>query len=506
MDLCSCGSKNKVMFQCEEQTCPSFGRQKLYCPLCMIPQKHPHIPIMIALKSQNVTDEWNSLRQDIKNLHRRLTEWMELHGAIVELLDGFLTNEEHTLSFQIERVKILNTNVESFYEQHVSESSARGEILKLQELNPSLNAFNERLNSLKYLNKIGPAVLWTTYSEVLHLISHQQVLERLSQANFQIFLKLKLHRVQLSLNDVLNNRVIPSGLLQILENPELSISQIISSLHEKLQYATNNQQATVIDSIKVAGIRSDLDAIGVSLMFTGLLEKFKNLESQIINNQNIKITELAQKNEQLEERLSTLIHSQLEEFKVEFQAQKLQIQSFQESFDKRNKIQCSKILADEAMQNKIKTFFEQSGMALKYSCLLFRGSIDSFTSKIFHQLCDNRTNTLTIVKSTDGKIVGGFTTQTWNHSGYKQDGSAWLFNMQANNIFKVKPSANAIFAYSSYGPTFGNGHDLIIHDNCNSNSSSYANASSYDYNGSGNLFLTQAQAKFQVQEIEVYQL
>ncbi len=32
-----------------------------------------------------------------------------------------------------------------------------------------------------------------------------------------------------------------------------------------------------------------------------------------------------------------------------------------------------------------------------------------------------------------------------------------------------------IYCNSTYGPTFGNGHDLVIHDQCNSNRSSYAN-------------------------------
>ncbi|TNV80364.1 hypothetical protein FGO68_gene12805 [Halteria grandinella] len=146
-------------------------------------------------------------------------------------------------------------------------------------------------------------------------------------------------------------------------------------------------------------------------------------------------------------------------------------------------------------------------MPLTYSCLLYRGSTDSFMARVFHPLCDNRTNTLTIIKSTDGKIVGGFTTQPWNHGGFnKQDGSAWLFNIQANNKFKIKQGgANAIYASSSYGPTFGN-HDLYISNNCNSNTSNYVNACSYDYNGSGNLFLTSGQVNFQVQEIEVYQV
>ena len=43
----------------------------------------------------------------------------------------------------------------------------------------------------------------------------------------------------------------------------------------------------------------------------------------------------------------------------------------------------------------------------------------------------------------------------------------------------TKPSY-AIYKYSSYGPTFGNGHDINIKNNANSNTNSYTYFG-YDY-------------------------
>ena len=37
----------------------------------------------------------------------------------------------------------------------------------------------------------------------------------------------------------------------------------------------------------------------------------------------------------------------------------------------------------------------------------------------------------------------------------------------------VADPSNAIYRYPSYGPTFGGGHDIHIHDNANSNTGSY---------------------------------
>ncbi|TNV80432.1 hypothetical protein FGO68_gene8541 [Halteria grandinella] len=198
MGLSSCGSEEKVMLQCDEKACPSYGKQPLYCPECATQERHPHAPIFIAKKSKNVTNDWNNLRQDVRQLNQKVINWMSAHRPLVEVLDPILTNAEKKLRFQIEKLQLLNNNIESFYEQEVAESCAKGEIMKLQELIPSLNGFKERLQALDYLKNIGTLVLWKTYSEILHLVSQSHVLEKLSQENYDIFIKLKLYKVQLT--------------------------------------------------------------------------------------------------------------------------------------------------------------------------------------------------------------------------------------------------------------------------------------------------------------------
>ena len=49
--------------------------------------------------------------------------------------------------------------------------------------------------------------------------------------------------------------------------------------------------------------------------------------------------------------------------------------------------------------------------------LLFRATEHGFTATKFHELCDNKGKTLTIVKSTNNKIFGGYTPLNWNTSG-----------------------------------------------------------------------------------------
>ena len=45
--------------------------------------------------------------------------------------------------------------------------------------------------------------------------------------------------------------------------------------------------------------------------------------------------------------------------------------------------------------------------------LLYRGSRDGWDAKDFHRLCDNQGPTVTLVKSSAGRISGGFTTVSW---------------------------------------------------------------------------------------------
>ena len=53
----------------------------------------------------------------------------------------------------------------------------------------------------------------------------------------------------------------------------------------------------------------------------------------------------------------------------------------------------------------------------KIEGLLYRGSRDGFGVDNFHRLCDNKGNTLTVVKSTKDNVFGGFTDIDFDISG-----------------------------------------------------------------------------------------
>jgi len=50
---------------------------------------------------------------------------------------------------------------------------------------------------------------------------------------------------------------------------------------------------------------------------------------------------------------------------------------------------------------------------LRDTSLLYRGSRDGFKAKNFHDCCDNKGATLTLVKGEDGRVFGGYTDISW---------------------------------------------------------------------------------------------
>ncbi|TNV79950.1 hypothetical protein FGO68_gene11134 [Halteria grandinella] len=278
MELCSCGSEEKVMFHCDYRACPFYQVQKLYCHECMVPEKHDHRPGLIAKKSKNMTDEWNKLRQDISKLRSSCTQWMQINEPLVKILDKHLPNPEKSMLFKFNQLEELNTHVEEYFQHNVAEISAKGEIIKLEQLNPSLNTFRERLQELEPLRFVGPSVLWEVYQEEFSKVRYQEVLEKLSQANIETFIKLKLRRVLVSLNEVLRKfQLVEYNQQEYLENPQLSIHEIVQKINQQVQNLANNIPQLDSEQIKVELIRSELDTIGVSLMLS-------ELKSQVVNN------------------------------------------------------------------------------------------------------------------------------------------------------------------------------------------------------------------------------
>ncbi|CDW73285.1 UNKNOWN [Stylonychia lemnae] len=122
--------------------------------------------------------------------------------------------------------------------------------------------------------------------------------------------------------------------------------------------------------------------------------------------------------------------------------------------------------------------FVQSLLAKQYSMsiLCYRASVNGWSTQNFHSACDFKGPTLSIIKSSTGKVAGGYTSQSWKSvNNYVVDKEAFLFSAD-NQVQITNPNGqNAIYDHVSYGPTFGGGHDLYVAAGANSNQNSYTN-------------------------------
>jgi len=149
--------------------------------------------------------------------------------------------------------------------------------------------------------------------------------------------------------------------------------------------------------------------------------------------------------------------------------------------------------------------------------LIYQGTRDGFNSVNFHQKCDNKGETLTVIKSTASYLFGGYTPITWTSRGnYAWDQRTFIFTL--TNPYNTAPTkftntgprndnAYSIYDNSSYGPTFGGGNDIYVANQCNQNNSSGTGFphSFADSIGQGNNTFT-GSTNFQVSEIEVFEV
>ena len=141
----------------------------------------------------------------------------------------------------------------------------------------------------------------------------------------------------------------------------------------------------------------------------------------------------------------------------------------------------------------------------KYT-LLFRATRDGYRASNFHSKCDGKTNTVTLVETMTGRRFGGFTDAQWDQSSsYKTGSNGFIFSLDNNEIYYNKDNRYNINCNSSYGPTFGGGHDFYICDSCNSSNSSYDNSGN-SYETNGKQYALAGSSSFLVRDYEIFQL
>jgi len=157
--------------------------------------------------------------------------------------------------------------------------------------------------------------------------------------------------------------------------------------------------------------------------------------------------------------------------------------------------------------------------------LKYRASRDGFDEQNFDTKCYEESNTLTIIKTTNGNIFGVFAEKAWAQSPVV-DSEAFIISLINKEIKPFKamissahPYQNSGYNYYALSPSYGMsfGHDscrvtfdISISSNSNANQSSYSEFGyafkHQDYpTGSAKAQIILARSKiFQIIEIEVF--
>ena len=84
--------------------------------------------------------------------------------------------------------------------------------------------------------------------------------------------------------------------------------------------------------------------------------------------------------------------------------------------------------AEEAKQ--LQDWVEESASGKVRFELLWKGTRDGFGASVFHAKCNNKGPTLTVIKSNNDKIFGGYTSIPWVGSGTsKHDATAFIYSL-----------------------------------------------------------------------------
>ena len=240
-----------------------------------------------------------------------------------------------------------------------------------------------------------------------------------------------------------------------------------------------------------------------------LINKIQNLEKieKELNELKTNYSTLKQENVELKKSI--------EEHKKEINDLKSEINEIKKILNPKNNIinklkigNKSVIMKEDEFDLIHSAIKERLNKEVKELIKLYQATVDGGDVSKFHSRCDNIPNTLVLIKSAGNRRFGGFTTAKWSSSNeYKEDPNAFLFSLDKQKIYSHKNNGKAIYAYSSYGPCFGN-NEIYIYGNCINEKKMYTYESNdntwYNYDGDKNALSESGGREICALEYEVF--
>ena len=256
------------------------------------------------------------------------------------------------------------------------------------------------------------------------------------------------------------------------------LSLIIKDTSNNMEYKANISQEFLSNKNIFF---SYLTIIGIKDFFINTL-KNQSKYNLSIHNSNLKLIIFLQNSENLEliipksetqlnsEDTYILLKNENVNLKNDIKNLKEEITSIKKRLDDLEKIITNnkdewKGFTNKIIKNKdeVKQLLNWINPNEKYKVkLLYDANLEENTNKDFHNKCDGKGATITLVESSKGKRFGGFTRISWNNNikNWMSDANAFLFSLDKNKKFKVIKPEYAIFGREDYGPHFGYNNDF----------------------------------------------
>ena len=133
--------------------------------------------------------------------------------------------------------------------------------------------------------------------------------------------------------------------------------------------------------------------------------------------------------------------------------------------------------------------------------LIYRATRDGYGPMNFHEACDEYKHVLALIQDRNGMIIAGYTTESWDGTGFKADETAVLINVKNQIIARPKDIKKAMYCSQGALLVFGEG-DLLLSQN--EVSSVYPTV--YGGTVNGRYALTEGEQYVELTELEVFTL
>ena len=234
----------------------------------------------------------------------------------------------------------------------------------------------------------------------------------------------------------------------LFENIEEIKNNIVDILKSSENYAIKIENEKELKLILKPIIGTKIKNIEFSLTKKEI--KSDNLINILID----KINSLEKENQILKDKLNEF----QDLFKEEIQIKRDKKKFFEETKDiliGENIATIQKTQDFELIKNGINEQISEFKNKKLKLCLLYKASINGFTSYDFHKYCDGKGPTVSIIKTGDNYVFGGFLNVSWsNYGGENKDDKSFLFNLNLNKTYKNNGGCACNFNKEK-GPYFG---------------------------------------------------